>query len=219
MPDYIPSSDGDFLTWEQNFLTYAAAHLEELGLLAADLGPVATAATTWETSRTDAETKQTALSAAVSLKATDREAAESEFRGLVRRLQASPVVSDDERRALRITVKDGDPTPVGPTATRPLAVINTAERFRHQIKFVDAGTPARRGKPAGVIGCEVWCKIGEPPTGPSQMTFLGLSRSSPYLAEFPETDAGKMAHYMLRWVANSGEKGPWSETAAATITG
>ena len=29
---------------------------------------------------------------------------------------------------------------------------------------------------------------------------------------------GKTAHYMLRWVKTSGEKGPWSETVSATIT-
>jgi hypothetical protein len=219
MPDYLPTSDGQFLTWEQNFLTYAAAHLEELGILAADLAPAAAAAGAWETSRTDAEAKQTAFSAAIGVKTTDRHAAENEFRSLVRRLQASPQVSDDERRALRITVKDSEPTPVGPTATRPLAIISTAERFRHEIKFVDAGAPTRRGKPAGVAGCEIWCKIGEAPTGPSQMTLLALSRGSPYLAVFPETEAGKTAHYMLRWVAGNGQEGPWSETAAATIVG
>ena len=30
-------------------------------------------------------------------------------------------------------------------------------------------------------------------------------------------DVGNTAHYMLRWVATTGEKGPWSETASATI--
>jgi hypothetical protein len=33
----------------------------------------------------------------------------------------------------------------------------------------------------------------------------------------PVADAGKTARYMLRWVATTGEKGPWSETASATI--
>ncbi len=30
-------------------------------------------------------------------------------------------------------------------------------------------------------------------------------------------DGGQTAHYMLRWVSTGGEKGPWSETASATI--
>ena len=39
----------------------------------------------------------------------------------------------------------------------------------------------------------------------------------PYAADYPGTDANKIAHYMLRWVNTRGEKGPWSETASATI--
>jgi hypothetical protein len=30
-------------------------------------------------------------------------------------------------------------------------------------------------------------------------------------------DAGKNAHYLLRWVDPTAETGPWSETATATI--
>lgn len=30
-------------------------------------------------------------------------------------------------------------------------------------------------------------------------------------------DGGKNAHYMLRWVNTKEQKGPWSETATATI--
>ena len=33
----------------------------------------------------------------------------------------------------------------------------------------------------------------------------------------PRGDANKVAHYMLRWLNTRGDKGPWSETASATI--
>jgi len=32
MPDYIPGSDNDFQAWAANFVTYANAHLAELGI-------------------------------------------------------------------------------------------------------------------------------------------------------------------------------------------
>jgi hypothetical protein len=219
MADYIPRTDGEFLTWEQNFLTYAAGHLDELGLLVTDLAPLAIAQTAWEAARVDAEAKQTAVSAAIEVKATTRDTFETAVRALVRRLQASAEVSDDERRALRITVKDGEPTPAGPTATRPMASISTAERFRHEIKFVDAATPNRRAKPAGVARCEIWGKVGEAPSHPSECQLLTMDTSSPAVLEYGPQDLGKVAHYMLRWVSTNGQKGPWSETAAATIVG
>ena len=37
------------------------------------------------------------------------------------------------------------------------------------------------------------------------------------MVDYPGEDDGKATHYMLRWVGTTGEKGPWSETAIATI--
>ena len=56
-----------------------------------------------------------------------------------------------------------------------------------------------------------------PPTGPSKLSFLSVDTRTPHVVDYPGEDAGKTAHYMLRWVATTGEKGPWSETASATI--
>jgi hypothetical protein len=79
---------------------------------------------------------------------------------------------------------------------------------------------------AGVLGAKIWGCVGwasrprscdPPPTGASELSFLSVDTRTPYVADYPGEDAGKTAHYMLRWVSTSGEKGPWSETASATI--
>lgn len=99
-------------------------------------------------------------------------------------------------------------------------MVNTSQRLRHEIRFVDEATPTSRAKPKGVMGCEIWVKVGTTaPADPTEPTFLGLDTASPYVAEYPSTDPGKTAYYMLRWVTTTGEKGPWSETVAATVTG
>ena len=36
-------------------------------------------------------------------------------------------------------------------------------------------------------------------------------------AAFTAGETGKTAYYALRWVSTRGEKGPWSEVAAATV--
>ena len=56
-----------------------------------------------------------------------------------------------------------------------------------------------------------------PPAGSSELTFLSVDTRTPDVADYPGEDGGKTAHYMLRWVATTGEKGPWSETSSATI--
>ncbi len=66
-------------------------------------------------------------------------------------------------------------------------------------------TPARRGGAGGPT---------LPPTDPSELSFLSIDTRKPNVAEF---SGGKTAQCLLRWVATTGEKGPWSETASATI--
>lgn len=44
-----------------------------------------------------------------------------------------------------------------------------------------------------------------------------LDTRTPYTLDFDGPDGGKNAHYMLRWLNAKGQKGPWSETATATI--
>ncbi len=71
------------------------------------------------------------------------------------------------------------------TNPRPRAVVAPDDggrgggRLTHHLRLVDESTSTRRGKPAGVLGVEIWNKVGTtPPTG---------------------------------------ERGPWSEQAQATI--
>jgi hypothetical protein len=109
------------------------------------------------------------------------------------------------------------------SVSRPVATVDTSARLRHVVRFVDEATPTSRAKPHGAMGCEIWVKVaaaGEaPPSDPSQLTFLALDTASPYVAEYDGDDAGKTAHYMLRWALAGGEMAPWSETASATIVG
>ena len=84
--------------------------------------------------------------------------------------------------------------------------------------MADEATPTRKAKPDGVMGAELWVKVGDPPpSDPSELSFLSVDTRTPYVANFAGADGGQTAHYMLRWVSTSGEMGPWSETASATI--
>jgi hypothetical protein len=107
-----------------------------------------------------------------------------------------------------------------PSATVPAGAVNTSERLRHTIDWTDAGSLDNRRKPRGTMGAEIWLKLdGAPPTDEKDCTFLTLDAFTPYLAEYAGSDAGKMAHYMLRWRMRDGSVGAWGETVSATITG
>lgn len=222
MSDYIPRPDGDFDMWQKNFVTYAAANAAALGLLPADITLLTTKQTAWTTSLASHVTASNAAKAACEKKDESRDSFEETFRADVRRIQANPAVTDEQRLALGITVKDElhTMTAAKAAATRPLAVIDTSERLRHTIKFYDEATPNRRAKPDGVMGAEIWVKIGDPaPTDGSQCVFVALDTASPYVLDFDGAKANQKAYYMLRWVTTQGAKGPWSETVLATIVG
>ena len=222
MADYIPRSDEDFQAWAENFDVYASAHTAELGLLPADLMPITGGRTDFDAKMTANVAAQQTAQSTRQAKDDSRDTLESAIRELVRRLQASAAVDDTERAALGITVRDTTPTtPTGGIDTRPVGVVDTSQRLRHEIRFTDEATPTSRAKPAGIMGCEIWVKVAaqnEPPADPSELSFVGLDTASPYVVEYGGENGGKTAHYMLRWVRSDNEKGPWSETVSATIT-
>jgi hypothetical protein len=219
MGNYLPYNDAEFQNWQQNFVSYVSDHLAALGLVPEDIVPLTAAQADWDPAYAANQSAHFIARSATQLKNDRREVYDAVIRSLVRRLQASPLVTDDERQAMGITVPGSQPTPSGAPASRPIATVDGGDRFRHTIRYRDEANQASRARPAGVMGCEIWVKVGDAPTGPSQMTFLALNRTSPYIVEFPDADGGKMAHYVLRWVGNNGERGPWSETEAATIAG
>lgn len=219
MSDYIPDSDADFSTWLNNFITYANANLTTLGLVAADVTPVATAATAFDTEVENNVAAQASAKGARQKKDDARSAVEELARRLVQRLQTSTTVKDGDRHSLGLHVRSTTRTAASVPTTRPVATIDTSQRLQHTISFGDETTPGSRKKPAGAMGCEIWVKLGTAPADPSELSFLAMDTKTPYTAVYDGADAGKPAFYMLRWINRRGERGPWSQTVSATITG
>jgi len=217
--DYIPSSDAEFGGWLNNFITNANANLADLGLVAADLAPAQAALTTWNTAYSNNLAQQAAAKGSRETKDTARADAEAIVRPLVQLLKARGSVSDAQRQSLGVPTRATTRTAVGEPISRPLGTVDTSQRLQHTISFVDDQTPNSRAKPSGIVGCEVWVKVGGvAPVDPSELSYLATDTRTPYMATFNGDDGGKTAYYMLRWVNTRGERGPWSQTVAATIT-
>jgi hypothetical protein len=90
--------------------------------------------------------------------------------------------------------------------------------LQQTIRFVDSATPTKKAKPAGVMGVEIWNKVGTtPPANESELRFVAVDTNAPYVMNFDSNDGGKTNYVWLRWVSPTGERGPWSEQAQATI--
>lgn len=217
--NYIPSSDADFNAWLQNFVNYVAANAAVLDVSPAEVTALQSAKTDWDVKYPASATAQAAAKAAVQAKDDSRDEGETVIRPLVGKIQANLAVTDSQRQSMNITVRATTRTAVGPPTTKPVATVDTSQRLRHTVNFVDETTPSSRAKPDGAQGCEIWMKVGDPPpAGPNDVTYLALDTRTPYLVEFDANDAGKTAYYMLRWISKRGETGPWSQTVSGTIT-
>lgn len=107
----------------------------------------------------------------------------------------------------------------GVDATTPVVIVDTSARLQHTLSWTDAGTPTSKKRPANAMGVEIWHKVdGPPPTDVSECTFVALDTTSPYLIHYTGTEGGKPIHYMVRWQLKDTTKGPFGDTATATVT-
>lgn len=120
-------------------------------------------------------------------------------------------------RALGITVAQ-TPTPIGPPTTAPIASIECGNRLQQTIRFVDSATPTKKAKPAGVMGVEIWNKVGTtPPANEAELRFVAVDTNAPYVMNFDSNDGGKTNYVWLRWVSPTGEPRTVERAAQATI--
>jgi hypothetical protein len=107
-----------------------------------------------------------------------------------------------------------------PVGVESQSMVDTSQQLCQIISLMGEQTPTKKAKAAGVMGAEIWVKAGDIlPTGRSELTFLGLDINLPDMGKYTGAQTGKKAHHMPRWVNTRGDKGPWGETASATITG
>lgn len=159
---------------------------------------------------------QAAARAATTTKQTQREVLEAAIRS-IRNIAKAGGTKEAAMADLGIP-SGGSVAP--PNATVPAGSVNTSERLRHTLSWTDAAALDNKRKPRGTMGCEIWLKLGgTPPIDEHECIFLTLDAYTPYLAEYGGADAGKMAHYMLRWRLRDGSVSAWGETISATITG
>ena len=217
MPDFIPVSEGKLDDFANTFGGFVADSAPA-SLSPAIVANVATALAAWKTAYATHKTAQTAATVAASRKDTAKVALIAAIRPAAGIIQSDPAVTGAQRQKAGLRVPDTIRTRASVPAARPIAQVDISMRLQHTLSWRDEATPTRRAKPKGVLGAEIWSCIGpNPPTSPGQCHFVAMATSGRYVLPHDAADAGKSAHYLLRWVNTRSEHGPWSETLSATI--
>ena len=218
--DSIPPADPEFHNWAGPFSDYVATNATAMGLSADDVKPLTDATSTWNTAYPAHTTAHSAATAATSVKIQARDTFETVARPLIQQLQASPKVTDAQRKAMKINVHSKPRTPVSVPTTKPVATVDTSQHLQHTIDFRDSASSGSRRKPAGVASCEIWSKVGAPaPTDYTQMSFVQSATKTPCLVNYTGAQAGLTVWFWMRWVNTRNKKGPWSDPVSATIAG
>ncbi len=222
MPDFIPTKDADFNIFQSNLLAIVQPNITIWGILPADFTALIALQTLWAAAFAKASNKQNRTAADVQAKDDARHNYEKILRTFVAQwLARNTKVPDAERERMGLTVRDNKRTAAtSQTMGVPVAVIDFSVRLQHSISFADAASSSK-AKPAGVHGCEIWHKIGDPaPKDASELAYLATDTRTPYVATFlTGAEVGKTIHYWLRWVSNTGKPGPWSSAVSAMLVG
>jgi hypothetical protein len=211
----LDGTDAEFDAAITTLGPWLAAHFAELGLTATENTTIQDAISDWPAKYGAVPVKQAELTTVVA----EKDAQRSLIRGLL--AEPNKRLTDPAKRSdagLNLYAERRARVPV-PTTT-PLLMVDTSKRYQHTIEFKDAATPNSRAKPDGVHHLDIWWCVGPtPPTGIEGCTYLATDTNSPYVNNIASEHAGKIAHYMARWVNTRGEFGPWCETVSATVPG
>ncbi len=219
--DFIPRPDATFDAWSVNFWESLSNWWAEEGFDPTDLKDVQIALDAWHKAFDAHVAAQAAAEAARQTKDAARRAAEAAIRPLVAQVQVMPVVTNATRAQFGISLRETARTPAPTPATAPSALVSSGGRLTHRVRLVDPATPTRRARPKGVARAEIYVALGPAlapaPSDIASYQYVESVTDGTATLSFAPGDGGKQAHYITRWVNASGQRGPWSDAASATI--
>jgi len=217
MPDVPPEKDQSLEDWSQNFDTRITTTPTLFNLLASDATAFHALVQDFITRRAAAVNPGTRGKSTVAAKQTSKIALLARARQLARIVSAYPPVTPQQRVDLGLNVRDTDPTPIPPPATKPILALDPDGALR----LVDETMPDRRGKPAGVAGAAVYMKVAAPgdpaPASVEDAKFTLLTSRPRCPLPVPPYSNGKTLYVFARWYNARGEMGPVGPMASTSI--
>jgi hypothetical protein len=218
MPKIIPRRDVDFHSFQEVVLkaTDAEKVRWELDLvwLSAVVQP---ARDRWNTAWSSYLDPATRCPLLTFEKNEARGILEKLLRLLVRNLQSNTRVTEDERCATGIALRQGKRQPLPPPAVRPELDIRTPLPRRLAVRFIAEGS-THRARPHGTNGAIFrWALRNTPPAELEELGNVCFATRSPLMLDFKEGQRGSRIYFCAAWQSSTGATGPWSNVESAVI--
>ncbi len=218
---YLPLADGALLAWSANFLERITATPKAYGLEDKNANAYRIKHEAYAAALARAQESMTRTPPAIQAK----ELAKAELivlaRQLVRMVQATPTITNEQRSELQITLRKSGRTPVPPPSVSPdLDVVSVSQRTV-TIRIHNSAGASERGKPAGAVQALVYYVAGEDyPSDPQLWSFAGMATRSKFTFTVPDTvAAGTRLWIRAAWTNRAGVSGPISAPISTNIQG
>ncbi len=206
---YVPATDAGLLDFGINFQAVMQSDPARVGIGDEQFQSLVAAQAAYAAAYRKANDQLTRTPGAIEAKNLAKTALIAEVRRLVPVIQVYPGTTDEDRTDLRITIRDGDPTPIGPPEVMPvLRIVSVVGRVLDLELRREDGTTRR--KPKGVRAAWLYTWAGEDAPGDlSQWQFRGSATKSNPQVVFAETVAPGTAVWVTAlWVSPTDQPGP-----------
>jgi hypothetical protein len=208
---YIPPKNVDFVAWADNFRDYIDINFAALFLGAGDVAAIDTAVNDWDAAFALIANPATKTKVTVAAAATQRATTEMVCRLYASAINANPAITNGQRAALGITIRDTMKTPILPPVSYPILTLNQALPGSHQLAYKDQLIVNGKAKAFGGRFVEVRCAVGTvPPVNEDVVPTKAYVTKSPFLLIYTILEAAKTAYYFARYISPRGEPGPWA---------
>jgi hypothetical protein len=220
MSDYLPSNILKFMIFVRNIRAQVAINYSRWGISSSEYSVLDPLIAALDAAILISENPVTRTSAAIRKRDEARDALEVELRPFIQgRLMNNRRVTDDDKIALGLHVRDHKPTPSPDPDDTP--AIETRAAAPGVIEVIFGGKNEKgHAKPYGYHGIEVRHLVGDkdhPPVNWSELIHSSFATRSPMKFTFEGLERGRWFYFAARWENTRGVKGPWTEIFAIII--
>lgn len=218
MANFIPSKDADRINWGLNFSDLITGDPTRYGLDAGAAALIQTNYDQFAAAYALAIAPETRSIVTVAEKDEQMAGFISIARSYAAIIRANGAVSDADKVALGLIVRDPTPTPVPVPSSTPTIAVPLSGVNQQFMTIRDQFTPDSKAKPSGVAGMALFRTITVAPSvDMSAAVFVGLFTRGDQLVDTTGLDKGKYANYRGCWYNGKGQIGPFGPVVSAVI--
>jgi len=221
---YIPVRDDDFFNFQGNLVNIVVTNKVAWGIPDSAVNPLVARRASFEPLYTTAQDKTTRNRADVLAFRQSRKLYEKEIRTFVKAyLLYNPLVTDEQRMEMALTIRDIEPTPRPKIATIPIIGLRSmgGGDIEVRARVTTDQTRFSMHPAADAVECGyVLVAIGEvPPDDPESMAKTIESKKARFIIHGGAKNVGQRFYGFFRWVnlTNPANNGPWSNAQTVVI--